>query len=116
MICFYLIWIEGTDILFKLWGTRVAAPLNSVHFGYGVGAIIANLIVRPFFNHENPNGYINESIELNSTFSRSVSIPIDTDIRIPYLIAASSCILVAFMNLGFFIWTIVNEKKKQKVH
>jgi len=104
-----LLIVEGTDLLFKMWQDRVAAPLNMVHFGYGFGAILANLIVRPFFNLKNIPKQTNGSI-------RSVSIPIDADISIPYFIAASSCIFIGFIHLTFLIWAKITKNKQYKVN
>ena len=58
-----------------MWDTRVAAPLNMMHFGYGFGAILANLIVRPFI--DNTKSYVNDTVssKLNSTLSTSISTP-----------------------------------------
>lgn len=105
-ICGSIANMEGTDLLFKMWQDRVATPLNIVHFGYGFGAIIANLIVRPFFNVKT---------HPNETISRSVSMPLDADIRIPYFIAAGSCSIVASMHLTFYIWEQIKKNKQNKL-
>jgi fucose permease len=94
-----------------MWDTRVAAPFNMLHFGYGFGAILANLIVRPFLG--NKSSYVNAtaSSELNATLSTSISTLLDADIRGPYLIAAGLCILIGSGHLAFFI-----KEKKTKRH
>ena len=100
-----------------MWDARVAAPFNMVHFGYGFGAILANLIVRPFI--DNKKSYVNTTApsKLNSTLSTSISTPLDADIRVPYLIAGGLCLLVGIGHLVFFIQGQKNKRdsvKKQK--
>jgi fucose permease len=93
-----------------MWDTRVAAPLNMVHFGYGFGAILANLIVRPFLG--NKKSYVNATVssELSSALSTSISTPLDADIRGPYLIGAGLCILIG---IGYFVFFIQEQKTKR---
>jgi fucose permease len=79
-----------------MWDTRAAAPLNLVNLGYGLGAILANLLVRPFLNN-NPH--------TNST----VSIPLNSDIRVPYLITAALSLVIG---MGHFIFFLRGKKAK----
>jgi fucose permease len=93
-----------------MWDTRVAAPLNIVHLGYGFGAIFANLLVRPFLSNENLYVNVTVSSQFNSTLSTSISKPLNLDIRGPYLITAGLCFLTGVGHLIFFIQ---EQKKKQ---
>ncbi len=86
-----------------MWNTRVAAPLNLVHFGYGFGAICANLLVRPFMSNKNSNIHPNISLQFNSTLSTSITTELYLDIRDPYLINGGLCILMGFGHLIFFL-------------
>lgn len=86
-----------------------------VHFGYGLGAIGANLIVRPFLKNKNSSINSNLSLEINSTLSKNISESLDADIRIPYLSAGGLCILVSVGHL-LFILCKQNKDKKQKVN
>jgi len=86
-----------------MWDNRAAVPLNLVHFGYAFGAILANLLVRPFLNNKNPH--------VNSTLSTSISAPLNSDIRVPYLITAALCSVIG---IGHFIF-LLREKNNKKV-
>ena len=35
-----------------MWGANAAAPLNTAHLGYGIGAVLVNLLVRPFLTQK----------------------------------------------------------------
>lgn len=95
-----------------MWKSNAAAPLNMVHFGYGFGAIFANLIVRPFLRNRNPSINATASSTINSTLSTSVSEPLDADIRPPYLIAAGLCLIIGVGHVMFFIRERNNNQKK----
>ena len=84
-----------------MWKTCSAAPLNMIHFGYGFGAILANLIVRPFMNKNNST--TTNSSELNSTLSKSNPMLVTWDIRYPYIIAGSIAFIIGIGHLIFFI-------------
>jgi fucose permease len=94
-----------------MWDNRAAAPLNLVHFGYGFGAIFANLLVRPFLNKKNSHVNTTISLSLNSTLSTSISAPLNSDIRVPYLITAALCLVIG---IGHFIF-LLREKNHRKV-
>jgi fucose permease len=94
-----------------MWDTRAAAPLNLVHFGYGFGAIFANLLVRPFLKNKNLHVNTTISLSLNSTLSTSISAPLNSNIRVPYLITATLCFLIG---IGHFIF-LLREKNHKKV-
>jgi fucose permease len=94
-----------------MWNTRVAAPLNLVHFGYGFGAICANLLVRPFMTNKNSN--IHPNI-FNSTLSTSITTELYLDIRVPYLINGGLCILMGFGHLIFFLREQKDKAEKQQ--
>ncbi len=101
----------GTNILLQIWKTRSAAPLNIVHFGFGVGAILVNLLVRPFMNNTNSSSnttYI--SSQSNSTLSTLNLVLVYSDIRVPYLITGTLCFVIG---IGHFIFSI-REKNNQQ--
>jgi len=78
-----------------MWGGNAAAPLNSVHLGYGLGAVFVNLLVRPFI-------------------SKNVS-PVDgtnnQTIIIPYSITAILCFLIAVGHIFFYIAELRNRRQ-----
>ena len=38
--------------MLEMWSDNVGAPLNVVHLGFGIGAVFANLLVKPFLGEE----------------------------------------------------------------
>jgi hypothetical protein len=85
-----------------MWDNRAAVPLNLVILGYGFGAILANLLVRPFLNN-NPH--------MNST----VSIPLNSDIRVPYFITAALSLVIGIGHFIFFLRGKNAKVEEQKV-
>jgi fucose permease len=83
-----------------------------IHCGYGVGAIFANLLVRPFLI--NKNSYVNTTVssQINSTLSKSISVPINADIRLPYLIIGGLFLINAIGHLMFHIRKQNNKQNK----
>ncbi|CAF1045897.1 unnamed protein product [Adineta ricciae] len=88
--------LGGTNSMLTMWGGNVAAPLNVVHLGYGLGSVFANLIVKPFLREDG-----------NSTVSSVSSIiPVEiekSNIQIPYSIVAVLCLLISIGHLLFGI-------------
>ncbi|CAF1925144.1 unnamed protein product [Rotaria magnacalcarata] len=84
--------LGGTNILLTMWGSNAAAPLNTAHLGYGIGAVFVNLLVRPFLTQKNVN-----------------LTPNSSSLFIPYSITALLCFLLAIGHLFFYI-------KEQKNH
>jgi hypothetical protein len=72
----------GTNLILTMWGDQSSAAMNTVHLGFGFGAVFANLLVAPFLGK-------------NKIFS--------SDIIIPYTITASLCFLIAVGHLLFAI-------------
>ncbi|CAF3907492.1 unnamed protein product [Rotaria sp. Silwood1] len=105
--------LGGTNILLTMWGANAAAPLNSAHLGYGIGAVIVNLLVRPFLSQtssSSSNNLINNNEEINSTLSSVDSRLTKSSIVIPYSITALLCLLTAGGHLFFYI----KEQKSQR--
>jgi fucose permease len=98
-----------------MWKNRAAAPFNIVHLGYSCGAILANLLVRPFLHNSKSHVNVNISVQLNSTLSSSISVPLDADIRVPYMIAAGLCLLIGIGHLIFFIQEQKERQKKAQI-
>lgn len=111
---FYFMFIAGTNAILKMWKSRAAAPLNMIHLGYSSGAILANLLVRPFMSKTNTYRNTNITSQYNFTYSTSVSVPAYWDIRVPYLISAALCFIVSIGHLIFFIRE-QNKAEQQKV-
>jgi len=79
-----------------MWGDNVAAPLNVVHLGFGIGAVFANLLVRPFLGEDKRS---NVESNIPTTFiEKGVS-----NIQTPYSITAFLCLLICIGHLIFSI-------------
>lgn len=75
--------VGGTHLILSMWNEKSSVPLNIVHFGYGIGAILINLIVRPF---------------------------LIGNIVFPYAITGVLCILVSFGHLVLFVRSLKSQK------
>lgn len=80
-----------------MWGDNAATPLNVVRLGYGVGAVSANLLVRPFLTTENS--------PRNSTETKP-------NIIIPYTITATLCSVIAVGHIYFYICALKARREK----
>ncbi|CAF1183850.1 unnamed protein product [Adineta ricciae] len=81
--------LGGNNLLLKMWTVNASAPLNAVHLGYGVGAVFANLLIRPFLTNRN--------------------------IFVPYSITAFVCLLIALGHMFLYILEIRNRRQKSRV-
>jgi fucose permease len=98
-----------------MWGVNAAAPLNSVHLGYGLGAVFTNLLVRPFITEKvlSIDGTNNEGI--NSTLSMGNLTKVNPNIVIPYSITAILCFLIAVGHIFFYVSELRNRRQKLQV-
>ena len=87
----------GTNLLLTMWGDQAATPLNVVRLGYGVGAVCANLLARPFLTAENSSR--------NSTETKP-------NIIIPYTITSALCSFIAVGHIYFYIHALKARKEK----
>lgn len=83
-----------------MWAENAAAPLNTAHLGYGIGAVFVNLLVRSFIS-QNKSSINNK----NETLVNEKS-----NIFIPYSITSILCFLIAVGHLFFYI----KERKTQR--
>ena len=88
--------VGGNHLLLRMWGTHAAAPLNSVHLGYGLGAVFINLLVRPFITKQD----------------LSTDSP---NIVIPYSITAVLCMIISLGHLCFYILKLKHRRQKLQV-
>lgn len=79
-----------------MWHVNVAAPLNGVLLGYGVGAVVVNLFVRPFLT------------KTNSSQS--------SNILVPYIITAALCVFIAVGHVCFYCRTLKSRRRTLEVH
>ncbi|CAF1050968.1 unnamed protein product [Rotaria sordida] len=91
-----------------MWDDHASTPLNTVHLGYGIGAALADILVAQFLGEgqvELSNSNINSTM---GTFSFSSS----TNIKIPYSIAASLCLLIT---IGHMIFAICEHRTRRQI-
>ncbi|CAF4209237.1 unnamed protein product [Rotaria socialis] len=89
----------GTSLILSMWGDYASTPLNTVHLGFGIGAALANILMAQFLD----KGKLDLSnLNLNSTMQNLSSLA-STNIKTPYSIAASLCLVVS---IGHLIFTI----------
>jgi hypothetical protein len=86
----------GTNLILTMWGDHSSAAMNTVHLGFGFGAVFANLLVAPFLGK-------NKIASSNLTSTSTVESRVSSDIIIPYAITASLCFLIAVGHLLFAI-------------
>jgi len=104
--------LGGTNILLTMWGVNAAAPLNTAHLGYGIGAVLVNLLIRPFINQKDssPN---NEGV--NSTLLSVNEIRENSNIVIPYSITAILCVLTAVGHAFFYVRALKTRREKLEI-
>ncbi|CAF1112814.1 unnamed protein product [Adineta steineri] len=107
--------IAGTHILLTMWGVNATVPLNAVHIGYGIGAVFANLLVRPFLNGEVSSMNIPNSEITNSTSVPVIILKTYSSIFIPYLITSILCVLIAIGNVYFYLHESRNQREKLEI-
>ncbi len=93
-----------------LWKENAGPPMNAMHFGFGVGALIAPQVARDFLSPDPTNDDEPEALAAtannssnNSTNSVDVQRPYQGRIEIPYAIVASLAATFALILLGFYI-------------
>jgi hypothetical protein len=99
--------LGGNNVMLTMWGGNAAAPLNTVQLGYGLGAVIVNLLVRPFL----PKGVS----PITSTLTSTTVTEMKANIFIPYTITAVLCVLIAVGHLFFYIRSLKTGKEKLDV-
>jgi fucose permease len=91
-----------------MWGVNAAAPLNAANVGYGIGALLVNLLVRPFVTKNIPSINATDNQEINTMKNNS-------NIFIPYTIVAGLCVLIAIGFVFFYIRELKSQRQKLEV-
>ncbi|CAF4000005.1 unnamed protein product, partial [Rotaria sp. Silwood1] len=107
--------LGGANILLTMWGMNAAAPLNTVHLGYGIGAVFVNLLVRPFLTQKVLSNTVTDSERINSTLSSVNATKTNSNIVIPYTITAVLCVLIAAGHIFFYIRELRSQRQKLPV-
>ena len=111
--------MSGTDtMVLAMWGKDAASPVHALHFGFGMGAVLAPQLARPFIAERNfddqkaVTGSSNSSITPTGTPFEVSSYPeqkptklpgIESTIEIPYAISAVYSFIFCLLFLGFYI-------------
>jgi fucose permease len=98
-----------------MWGVNAAAPLNVTQAGYGIGAVLAILLVRPFLIQKVLLTSVNDNEGMNSTRSSMNTTWADSNIVIPYSITAVLCVLIAVGHTYFYVRNLRNRKQKLEI-
>ena len=98
-----------------MWGDNAAAPLNSVHFGYGAGAVFVNLLVRPFITQKVLSIHVTYNEGINSTLSLINPTKVNSNIIIPFSITAILCFLIAVRHIFFYVVELRYRRQKLQV-
>ncbi|CAF0992710.1 unnamed protein product [Adineta steineri] len=88
--------LGGTNLILTMWHDHSSTAMNTVHLGFGFGAVFVNLLVAPFLEK-------NEIIVSNVTSTSILENPFSSKISIPYTITASLCFLIAIGHSLFAI-------------
>jgi fucose permease len=98
-----------------MWGVNAAAPLNTAHLGYGIGAVLVNLLVRPFLTKNIPSINAADNQVVNSTLTSINTIKENSNIFIPYTIVAVLCALIAGGHIFFYLRELKSQRQKLEV-
>ena len=103
----YFFNITGNNILcLRLWGKSAAAPVHALHFGFGIGALIAPQLARPFISHHQNPMTSNSSASNSSNITNEEYEGLRSNVIIPYTISA---LLTAFFFLAFVVFYIFDR-------
>jgi fucose permease len=107
--------IGGNNLLLTMWGPNAAAPLNIVHLGYGIGAVLVNLLVRPFLTKNVLEINIADNKSQNLTLSSVYASKVNKNLFLPYSITATLCVLIAAGHIFFYIRELKSQRVKLQV-
>jgi MFS transporter, FHS family, Na+ dependent glucose transporter 1 len=108
--------VGGNSIILRLWDGISDSPVNAMHAGYGIGAMLSVSIVLPFIKVSGVNEMLNDTLtnETNQTEEAIELTSDDIKLQIPYSIAGSlgALILICFLVAQYF--ELKNSKKLEK--
>jgi FHS family Na+ dependent glucose MFS transporter 1 len=109
--------VGGNQIILKLWKGISDSPVNAMHAGYGVGALLVVQLVKPFIqfdpqNYEANNASSNSIDLFNSTVNSTSTL--DFKLRIPFWISALMGLLISVTFVISQFCEIINKRKYQQ--
>ena len=94
--------------MLAMWKEDVAAPLNLVHLGFGIGAVIGNFLIKPYLP---PADRLDPSSNDESHLERDLS---NQSIRIPYSISSIICLIIGLGHLFLFIYERIRQQRSTR--
>ena len=89
-------------MVMHLWGNDAASPMNSLHFGFGLGALLAPQIARPFLGSED-NSTDTQTYDVTAAIEVRSTPEDDSRIEIPYSIVGTFILCFALVVLLLYI-------------
>ncbi len=107
-----------------MWGKHAATPVHALHFGFGIGAVLAPQLARPFIAERNVGSKTADNVTVNGNVFNTTppvettSLPfsnssqhwteerppgLDSDIHIPYMISAAYSFVFFVIFLLFYL-------------
>ena len=97
----------GNTMTMHLWGKASASPMNAVHFGFGLGAVLAPQLAIPF---QSPDAKINtdtsndtESYTISKLNTTTPSSQSESHLAYPYTITALIGLIFTIVMIVFYI-------------
>lgn len=115
--------LTGNIIILSLWSEINASPINAMHGGYGIGAMLATQLAKPFIKFHplelSSAVMVNKSIsplkilktENSSQIFNKTQLNEFIDLRAPYWIAGSMSIILTFLFLVSHAYEAKNKHK-----
>ena len=91
-----------------MWGRKAAAPVHALHFGFGLGAVLAPQIARPFISSKSHSSEILSNTTTNASLTEDID-KAENPIHIPYMISA---VYTFTFSVTFLIYFILERKHK----
>jgi len=103
--------LGGTNLMLTMWKDDVSAPLNLVHLGFGIGAVVGNFLIKPHLPSENYST-TNSTLLVDENFLLERQLA-NRSIRYPYAISSAICFFIALGHLIIFIYEIVRQNRSE---
>ena len=127
------IFTGNNSLCARIWGDKAAAPLHALHFGFGIGALMAPILAGPFISDVSPLvGNATDATDSSHTTISYVIRPADNgsvtqyhngieegdqgyseNIYIPYTISSILTFFTAISFLGLYIYEKYMDSKQR---
>ena len=108
----------GNAFMLRMWGVKAAVPLHALHTAFGIGALIAPLIARPFLgvipdDDNSVDDVYNTSLPANMSNTTSYNMT-PAAIEYPYSIIAAFTLLMAAIFVLLYWFAPIRQEAPQK--